>query len=121
MNEVDNSNSMIFTLEDDNDTAPSYENRHNQFEDLLSAIRKRYRRSEEILAAHREQATNQSASSTSESHEASFRQPENYLDNHLNDLNNNDLVESDFRLPENDEHEYRLPDIGSDEPEREYS
>ena len=51
MNEVDNSNSMIFTLEDDNDTAPSYENRHNQFEDLLSAIRKRYRRSEEILAA----------------------------------------------------------------------
>lgn len=96
-----NNNRMIFTLEEDNDQAPSYENRTTSLDNSLNEIRQRYRRTEEMLAARRSKLLGEENPSPEipEIHEP------------LNDLPTSpELPEQDFRLPEID-----MP------PERDYS
>lgn len=113
MSQNDQSVSMIFTLEDDNHNAPIYENRQHHFEDSLSAIRQRYRRSAEILAAHRNRAAAKSHALDEIDDEADNR--------HIQPAN--DALD-DFHSAHSDtdvHQEFRLPDIPIDQPEREYS
>ncbi|SSY81121.1 hypothetical protein [Alysiella crassa] len=96
-----NNNRMIFTLEEDNDQAPSYENRTTSLDNSLNEIRQRYRRTEEMLAARRSKLLGEENPSPEI---PEIREP-------LNDLPPSpELPEQDFRLPEID-----MP------PERDYS
>lgn len=99
---MDNNNRMIFTLEEDNDQAPRYENHFANLDNSLNEIRQRYRRTEEILAARRSKLLGEDQAS-----------PE--INEPLNDLPPTpEAPEQDFRLPEIDmppERDYSLDDV----------
>lgn len=97
------SSSMIFTLEEDNEHAPVYEQKQGNLEDSLNAIRNRYRRSEELLASHRQRLA--SVAGASLDNEPVENAPETALPDTENTAPPAD--DTDFKLPEID-----MPDEG---------
>ncbi len=100
---------MIFTLEEDNEHAPTYESRPTNLDDSLNQIRQRYRRTEEILAERRSKLVGDTSLNTTPADESIDDVEPNQPSNH----HENEIADTDFRLPEIEmppERDYHLDD-----------